>query len=58
SGKYAGIFVSTGTQGGGQETTVLNALSTLVHHRIVLVPLGYGDSSSILGNVDEVRGGG
>ncbi|KAK6866852.1 Protoplast secreted protein 2, partial [Candida tropicalis] len=26
-GKYAGVFVSTGTQGGGQETTVVNSLS-------------------------------
>ncbi|TFL02209.1 NADH-quinone oxidoreductase [Pterulicium gracile] len=56
-GKYAGIFVSTGTQGGGQETTVLSALSTLVHHGILFVPVGYGLASPILSNVDEVRGG-
>ncbi|THG93139.1 hypothetical protein EW145_g8456, partial [Phellinidium pouzarii] len=40
-GKYAGIFVSTGTPGGGQETTVSNAISTLTHHGIIFVPLGY-----------------
>jgi NAD(P)H dehydrogenase (quinone) len=28
-GKYAGLFVSTGTQGGGQESTCLAAMSTL-----------------------------
>jgi NAD(P)H dehydrogenase (quinone) len=41
AGKYGGIFVSTGTMGGGQETTVTNALSTLTHHGIVFVALGY-----------------
>ena len=56
-GKYAAVFVSTGTQGGGQESTVLNALSTLVHHGIVFVPVGYGGASSMLSNVEEVRGG-
>lgn len=56
-GKYAAVFVSTGTQGGGQESTVLNALSTLVHHGIVFVPLGYGEAFPILSNVEEVRGG-
>lgn len=49
--------MSTGTQGGGQETTVLSALSTLVHHGILFVPVGYGLASPILSNVDEVRGG-
>jgi NAD(P)H dehydrogenase (quinone) len=33
-GKYAGIFVSIGNQGGGQEITVVNAISTLTHHGI------------------------
>src|SRR6187402_3112399 len=40
-GKYAGIFVSTGNQGGGQESTVISAMSTLTHHGIIYVPLGY-----------------
>jgi NAD(P)H dehydrogenase (quinone) len=31
-GKYAGVFVSTGTPGGGQESTVIASLSTLAHH--------------------------
>jgi len=57
AGKYAGVFVSTGTPGGGQETTVSNALSTLTHHGIVFVPLGYAKSFPQLTNLTEVHGG-
>lgn len=32
AGKYAALFVSTGTQGGGQESTALASMSTLAHH--------------------------
>lgn len=56
-GKYAGVFVSTGTLGGGQETTVINALSTLSHHGIIYVPLGYKTVFPYFGDVSEVRGG-
>ncbi|KAF8267164.1 flavoprotein-like protein [Lactarius quietus] len=40
-GKYAGVFVSTGGHGGGQESTVISSLSTLAHHGIIYVPFGY-----------------
>lgn len=40
-GKYAGVFVSTGTLGGGQESTVIASMSTLAHHGFIYVPLGY-----------------
>jgi NAD(P)H dehydrogenase (quinone) len=40
-GKYAGLFISTGTPGGGQESTAIAAMSTLAHHGIIYVPLGY-----------------
>jgi NAD(P)H dehydrogenase (quinone) len=40
-GKYGGLFVSTGTPGGGQESTAIAAMSTLAHHGIIYVPLGY-----------------
>src|SRR5699024_10180476 len=40
-GKYAGLFISTGTLGGGQESTALAAMSTLAHHGFLYVPLGY-----------------
>jgi len=56
-GKYAGVFVSTGTQGGGQESTVIAALSTLTHHGIVYVPLGYKHTFAQLANLTEIRGG-
>ncbi|ANB15924.1 Ycp4p [Sugiyamaella lignohabitans] len=56
-GKYAGVFVSTGTPGGGQEVTVLNSLSTLAHHGIIYVPLGYKHNFHILSNLEEIRGG-
>jgi len=56
-GKYAGIFVSTGTMGGGQESTVIASLSTLAHHGIIYVPLGYKTAFPLLSNVNEVRGG-
>lgn len=54
-GKPAGIFVSTGTLGGGQETTAISTLSTLVHHGLVYVPLGYVHPGQ--GSNDEVHGG-
>ncbi|KAF8550535.1 flavoprotein WrbA [Imleria badia] len=57
AGKFAGVFVSTGTPGGGQEATVISSLSTLAHHGICFVPLGYSRTFPILNNVDEVRGG-
>ncbi|EJD08452.1 1,4-benzoquinone reductase [Fomitiporia mediterranea MF3/22] len=57
SGKYAGIFVGTGGPGGGQEITVSNSISTLVHHGIIFVPLGYKHASQQLANIEEVHGG-
>lgn len=56
-GKYAGVFVSTATPGGGQESTVINALSTLAHHGIIYVPLGYKTTFPLLADLSEVRGG-
>ena len=56
-GKYAGIFVSTGTMGGGQESTAIAAMSTLAHHGIIYVPLGYKTAFPLLGDISEVRGG-
>ncbi|KAL8714892.1 MAG: hypothetical protein Q9220_001405 [cf. Caloplaca sp. 1 TL-2023] len=56
-GKYAGLFVSTGAQGGGQESTCIAAMSTLAHHGMIYVPLGYKTAGHLLGNLDEVHGG-
>ena len=57
AGKYAGIFVSTSDPGGGQESTVYNALSVLTHHGIIFVPLGYKHAFSQLTSLEEVHGG-
>lgn len=51
------MFVSTASQGGGQESTVIAAMSTLAHHGIIYVPLGYKTTFSILADMSEVRGG-
>ncbi|KAI9794186.1 MAG: Minor allergen Cla h 7 [Peltula sp. TS41687] len=56
-GKYAGLFVSTGTMGGGQESTCIAAMSTLAHHGMIYVPLGYATAFPILADLSEVRGG-
>lgn len=56
-GKYAGFFVSTGTPGGGQESTVISAMSTIAHHGMIYVPLGYKTVFPILADLSEVRGG-
>ncbi|KAF1792361.1 Flavoprotein-like domain [Phytophthora cactorum] len=50
-GKPAGIFFSTGTQGGGQETTAFTALTFLAHQGLTYVPLGY--RAPELANMEE-----
>jgi len=56
-GKYAGLFISTGTLGGGQESTAIASMSTLTHHGFIYVPLGYKTTFSMLSNLEEVHGG-
>ncbi|KAF8810441.1 NADH-quinone oxidoreductase [Phlegmacium glaucopus] len=57
--KYAGVFVSTSGPGGGQESTAINFLSTLAHHGIIYVPIGYETifRKLISESFDEVNGG-
>lgn len=55
-GKPFGMFVSSGTPGGGQELTVMNCLSTMVHHGMPFIPLGYGAAFPLLTNMTEVHG--
>ncbi|KAJ5718985.1 NADH-quinone oxidoreductase [Penicillium malachiteum] len=57
SGKYAGLFISTGTLGGGQESTAIASMSTFAHHGFVYVPLGYKHSFAQLANLTEIHGG-
>jgi len=54
-GKPAGVFFSTGTQNGGQETTALTFVTQLTHHGMVFVPLGY--STPKLFDMDAPHGG-
>ncbi|RCK59136.1 Flavoprotein-like protein YCP4 [Candida viswanathii] len=56
-GKPAGVFVSTGTQGGGQETTVRNTLNFLAHHGMPYIPFGYANAFELQANLDEIHGG-
>ncbi|GAB4818619.1 hypothetical protein N2152v2_005665 [Parachlorella kessleri] len=55
-GKPASVFVSTGTQGGGIETTALTFYTQLAHHGMVIVPTGYSFGERLFG-MDEVRAG-
>ncbi|KAF8650744.1 hypothetical protein AX16_005056 [Volvariella volvacea WC 439] len=57
AGKYVGMFSSTSTMGGGQETTAMNTLSTLVHHGMIYVPFGYSHAFPLMSKLDEPRGG-
>jgi len=54
-GKPAGVFFSTGTQNGGQETTALTFVTQLAHHGMLFVPMGY--STPLLFDLTEVHGG-
>jgi NAD(P)H dehydrogenase (quinone) len=54
-GKVASVFTSTGTQHGGQESTIMSFHNTLLHHGMIVVGLPYSfKGQSIIG---EVTGG-
>ena len=53
-GKVASVFVSTGT-GGGNESTILTFIPTLLHHGMVYVGLPYACPE--LSDVSELKGG-
>jgi NAD(P)H dehydrogenase (quinone) len=54
-GKIGSVFTSTGTQHGGQETTVTSFHTTLLHHGMILVGVPY--SCAGLTNMNEITGG-
>ncbi|CAI9087684.1 OLC1v1021826C1 [Oldenlandia corymbosa var. corymbosa] len=56
AGKPAGLFYSTGTQGGGQETTPLTAITQLTHHGMIFVPIGYTAGAGMF-DMSQVKGG-
>jgi NAD(P)H:quinone oxidoreductase, type IV len=54
-GKPAGVFTSSGTQHGGQESTILTFIPTLLHQGMVVVGLPYSYQGQM--GVDEIVGG-
>ena len=54
-GKVGSVFVSTATQHGGQESTLLSFHTTLLHHGMVVVGLPYTAQGQM--RLDEVTGG-
>jgi NAD(P)H dehydrogenase (quinone) len=54
-GKIGSVFISTGSQHGGQETTITSFHTTLFHHGMVVVGVPY--SVPELSNMDEISGG-
>lgn len=54
AGKVASVFTSTGT-GGGQEMTITSTWTTLAHHGMIIVPVGY--TTPALFDISQVGGG-
>ena len=54
-GKVGSVFTSTGTQHGGQESTILTFHVTLLHHGMVVVGLPYAFQGQMRN--DEITGG-
>ena len=54
-GKVGGAFTSTGTQHGGQETTLFSIITNLMHFGMVVVGLDYGFAGQM--TLTEVTGG-
>ena len=54
-GKTGGVFSSTSSQHGGQETTLTGMMNFLYHHGMVAVPVPYAAKG--LSNLTEITGG-
>jgi len=54
-GKVGSVFTSTGTQHGGQETTITSFHTTLLHHGMIIVGLPYSETRQT--TLDEITGG-
>ncbi len=55
AGKVGSVFASTGTQHGGQETTITSFHSTLLHHGMIIVGVPYTVPELL--NMKEITGG-
>lgn len=54
-GKVGSVFTSSATQHGGQESTILTFIPTLLHHGLVVVGLPYSEQRQM--GLDEIKGG-
>lgn len=54
-GKVGSVFVSTATQHGGQESTILSFHTNLLHHGMIVVGLPYSFAGQM--GIDAVSGG-
>ena len=54
-GKVGSVFTSSATQHGGQESTILSFIPTLLHQGMVVVGLPYAFQGQM--GVDEIKGG-
>jgi len=54
-GKVGSVFTSTGTQHGGQETTIISFHITLLHHGMIIVGVPYSETRLL--NMAEITGG-
>lgn len=54
-GKVGSVFTSSGTQHGGQETTLISFHITLLHHGMIIVGLPYSEARQ--NTVDEITCG-
>ncbi len=54
-GKVGSVFASTGTQHGGQETTITSFHTTLLHLGLIIVGVPYSEQR--LTNMNEITGG-
>lgn len=54
-GKVGSVFASTGTQHGGQETTITSFHSTLLHHGMIVVGVPYAEQRLL--EMGEITGG-
>jgi len=55
NGKVGAAFVSTGSQHGGQETTLFSIITNLLHFGLIIVGLPYSFQGQM--GTDEVKGG-
>jgi NAD(P)H dehydrogenase (quinone) len=54
-GKVGSVFCSSATQHGGQESTILTFIPTLLHQGMIVVGLPYSDQTQM--GIDEIKGG-